>query len=89
MSFNKNGAKTSTCTDLIFTNIPAVSRAIGCRYHNLIAISRETKMPKAGDRIIQRQSFQKFNPDLCLTGSNLQWADDCDQQDDYCLNIYG
>lgn len=47
VSFNKNGAKTSTCTDLIFTNVPTVSRAIGCRYPNLIAISRETKMPKA------------------------------------------
>lgn len=79
--------KTSTCIDLIFTNVPdlcskAVSKAIGCSDHNLIAVSRKTKLPKSGARIIQRRSFQRFNPDSFLTDiKNIQWKEVCDQND--------
>ena len=49
---NSTGMKSSTCIDSIFTNaaefcFKAVSKSIGYSDHNIIAISRKTKVPTA------------------------------------------
>ena len=49
---NRSGITSSTCIDHIFTNMAehcskAVSVALGCSDHNLVALTRKTKMPKA------------------------------------------
>lgn len=56
MFTNKFGITRSTCIDHIFTDMPehcskAVSVAPGCSDHNLVAIIRKTKIPKAGSKI--------------------------------------
>ena len=50
---NSTGMKSSTCIDHIFTNaaeicFKAVSKSIGCSDHNIIAISRKTKVQRLG-----------------------------------------
>ena len=50
---NSAGIKSSTCIDHIYTYaaeicFKAVSKSIGCSDQNIIAISRKTKVPKAG-----------------------------------------
>lgn len=92
---SKDSFQTSTCIDHIFTNVPelcsqAVSMAVGCSDHNLIAVSKKAKLPKSGARIILRRSFQRFNPDLFLNDiNNLQWSDVCEQQDvNIALNTF-
>ncbi len=52
MFINKFGITKSTCIDHIFTDMPehcskAVSVPLGCSDHNLVAIMRKTKIPKA------------------------------------------
>lgn len=42
----------------------AVPMPVGYSDYNLIAVLRKTKMLKSGARIIQRRSFQRFDPDL-------------------------
>jgi hypothetical protein len=57
--------KSSTCIDQIFTNaadicFKAVSKSIGCSDHNIIAMSRKTKVAKAGPNIVYKRSYKKF-----------------------------
>ena len=52
---NSTGMKL-TCIDHIFTNaaeisLKAVSRSIRCSDHNIVAVSRKTKVPKPGTSI--------------------------------------
>jgi hypothetical protein len=54
---NSTGMKSSTCMDHVLTNtaeicFKAVSKSIGCSDHNIVAISRTTKVPKAGPNIV-------------------------------------
>uniref|UniRef100_A0A8C7Z1Z2 ribonuclease H n=1 Tax=Oryzias sinensis TaxID=183150 RepID=A0A8C7Z1Z2_9TELE len=61
----------SACIDHIYTNVPdlcfqAVSIGVGCSDHNLIAITKQTKMPKSGGRIMYRRSYKHFNPNLFI-----------------------
>jgi hypothetical protein len=62
---NSTGMKSSTCIDHVFTNaaengFKAVSKSIGCRDHNIVAISRKTKVPKAGPNIVYKRSYKMF-----------------------------
>ena len=57
--------KSSTCIDHNFTNaaeisLKAVSRSIGCSDHNIVAVSRKTKVPKAGPNIVYKRSYNTF-----------------------------
>ena len=50
---NSTGMKSSTCIYYIFTNaaemcLKAVSKSTGCSDHNIVAISRKTRVQKAG-----------------------------------------
>ena len=52
-----NRMESSTCIDHIFTNaaemcLKAVSRCMGCNDHDIAAISRTTKAPKAGPNVV-------------------------------------
>ena len=38
-------------------SLKAVSKSIGCSDHNLVAISRKTKVPKAGPNIVYKRSY--------------------------------
>lgn len=65
VSFKSNGTQTSTCIDHIFTNAVdkcsgAVSVAMGCSNHNLIAIVRKTKLPKPSPKIFFKRVFKNF-----------------------------
>ena len=40
--------------------LKAVSKAIGCSDHNIVAISRKTKVPKAGPNIVYKRSYNAF-----------------------------
>ncbi len=83
ISITTDGVKISTCIDHIFTNIhelcsQAVSVAVGCSDHNLIALTRKTKMIKSGVRIVYRRSYKRFNPDSFVDDvQDLQWSDVC------------
>jgi hypothetical protein len=57
---NSTGMKSSTCIDHIFTHFAeicfkAVSKSIGCSDHNVLDISRKTKVPKAGPNIVYKR----------------------------------
>ena len=65
---NSTGMKSSTCIDQMFTNasdifFKSISRSIGRSDHNIIAISRKTKVPKAGPNIMYKRSYNKFCSD--------------------------
>ena len=54
--FIKTGTKSSTCIDHIYTYVPehcskSISLSIGFSDHNLVAITRKIKVPKAGNKI--------------------------------------
>ena len=62
------GMKSWTCVGHIFTNaaemcLTAVSRSIGCSDHSIIAISRKTKVSKAGPNIVNKKSYNKVCSD--------------------------
>lgn len=68
VSVKSNGTRTSTCIDHIFTNAGdkcsgAVSVAMGCSDHNLIAIVRKTKLPKPSPKILFKRVFKNFKAD--------------------------
>lgn len=65
---NSTGIISSMCIDHIYTNAgelcsKAVSVPIGFGDHNLIALSRKAKVPKAGPKIVFKRSYKGF----CVT----------------------
>ena len=84
---NKNGLKTSTCIDHLFTNVPGkctkpVSIPVGFSDHNLIAIKRKTKVPKAPSLIIHKRSYKHFNQELFLDDvKRVNWSNVCREED--------
>jgi hypothetical protein len=65
---NSTGIKSSTCFNHNFTNaaeicLKAVSRSIGCTDHNIVVISRKTKVPKAGPNVVYKRSYNTFCSD--------------------------
>lgn len=92
---NRAGVKSSTCIDHIFTNVPehcsnAISLLIGFSDHNLVAIKRKIKMPKAGNKITLRRSFRRFNQDLYIMDvKDERWSDVCKEKDpESALNMF-
>ncbi|MGL5507016.1 MAG: endonuclease/exonuclease/phosphatase family protein [Paraclostridium sp.] len=86
---------TSSCIDLIFTNIQdlcskAVSVAVGCSDHNLIALTKKTKIPKLGSRIILSRAYKRFNQDLFINEvQSVQWSEVCQENDvNIALNTF-
>ena len=64
-----DGLKSSTCIDLIFTSAAelcskAISIPVGCNDHNLVAIGRKTKVPKAGQKIILKRMYRYLDESL-------------------------
>lgn len=61
----KDGSKSETCIDHIFTNISylcskAISIPVGYSDHNLVVLVRKTKVPKVGPRVVFRRSMKTF-----------------------------
>ena len=75
-----DGSTSSTCIDLIFTNVSelcskAISIPVGCTDHNIVAICRKTKVPKSGQKIIQKRMFRYFNENNYYNDvSNIDWS---------------
>ena len=86
---NSTGMKSSTCIDHIFTNaveicFKAVSKSIGCSDHNIAAICRNTKVPKAGLNIVYKRSYNKFCSDSCVVDVNhFCWFVVCNEEQTY------
>ena len=60
----------------------AVSVALGCSDHNLVALTRKTKIPKAGPKVIYRRSYRGFNQDSFVDEiKNVQWLEVCSEDD--------
>lgn len=62
---NSSGVTSSKCIDHIYTNASelcskAVSVPIGFSDHNLVAICRKAKVPKAGPKIVLKRSYKGF-----------------------------
>jgi hypothetical protein len=92
---NSTGIKSSTCIDHIFTNatemyLKAVSRSIGCSDHNIVAISRKTKVPKAGLNIVNKRSYNTFCSDSYVVDvKNICWVVVCnEEQTDVTLDTF-
>ena len=83
---NRTGMKSSTCIDHIFTNaaemyLKAVSRSFGCSDQNIVAISRKTKVPKAGPNIMYKRSHKKFHSDSYVVDvKNICWSMVCNRE---------
>jgi hypothetical protein len=59
----------------------AVSKSIGCSDHNIIAISRNTKVPKAGPNIVYKRSYKKFCSDSYVDDvENICWSVVCNEE---------
>lgn len=67
--------------DHIFTNsgdfcTKAISVPVGCSDHNLIAMVRKTRVPKAGHKIIVKRSYKSFTEDgFTEDVRNICWDD--------------
>lgn len=67
---NRMGHSSSSCIDHIYTNTPehccsAISVPLGFTDHNLVAISRKTKIPKSGTNVVFKRSLKHFS-DSCF-----------------------
>ncbi len=87
--------KSSTCIDLIFTNISelcskSISIPVGCSDHNLIAIGRKTKIPKRGQKIILKRIFKNFNENnYCNEVREVDWSEVLLEEDpDLALGVF-
>lgn len=84
---NKLGKTSSTCIDHIFTNYPdhcskAVSLSVGFSDHNLVALSRKTKIPKGGNKVIYKRSYKYFKTETFLQEvEQVQWSKVCNEND--------
>ena len=82
-----DGVKSSTCIDLIFTNVSelcskVISIPIGCSDHNLIAFGRKTKIPKQGQKVIFKRIFKNFNEyNYCNEVREVDWSDVLQKED--------
>lgn len=90
-----DGSKSSTCIDLIFTNVAeliskVISMPVGCSDHNLIAIGRRTKVPKSGQKIILKRIFKYYNEnDYYNEVRNIDWTTVLREEDpDLALDVF-
>jgi hypothetical protein len=92
---NSTGIKSSTCIDHSFSNatdicFKAVSKSIGCSDHNIIAISRETNVAKAGANMVYKRSYNTFCSDSYVDDvKNICWSVVCnEEQPDAALDTF-
>lgn len=92
---NKTGLISSSCIDHIYTNVAelcskAVSISIGFSDHNLVGLSRKTKVPKAGPKIVYKRMYKSFDCDSYVEDvGNICWSDVIQQKDpDTALNVF-
>lgn len=73
----------STCIDHIYSNVSdqcskAVSVSIGCSDHTIIGVTRKTKLPKGGRRVIHRRSYKYFNQEHYINDIQAtDWSEVC------------
>ena len=86
--------KSSLCIDHICTNaveicFEAVSKSIGCSDHNIIAISRKTKVPNAGPNVVYKRYYNKFSSDSYVDVKNICCSVVCnEEQPDAALDTF-
>lgn len=92
---NKTGSLSSTCIDHIYTNAGelcsrAISIPIAFSDHNLVAISRKTKVPKAGPKIVFKRSYRGFCCEAYVSDvRNICWTNVGIQRDpNIALNVF-
>ena len=90
-----DGSKSSTCIDLIFTNVAelcskALSIPVGCSDHNIVAIGRKTKVPKSGQKIVLKRMFKYFNENNYYEEvKNIDWSTVLQEEDpNTALNVF-
>ncbi len=75
----KDGGKSETCIDHIFTNVSylcfkALSVPVGCSDHNLVVTVRETKVLKAGQKIVYVRSMKTLEENVYRnTFQSIRW----------------
>lgn len=79
---NKVGITTATCIDHIYTNVPelctdVVSIPVGFSDHNLIAVNKKAKVPKAKANFGTYKRFYKVSAIEKIVGEvkNVDWKD--------------
>ena len=83
---NSTGIKSSTCVHHMFTNVAemclkTLSRSTGCSDHNIVAISRKTKVPKVGPNIVYKRSYNMFCSDTYVVDvKNICWSVICNEE---------
>lgn len=81
IQINSTGKRTSSCIDLIFTNVKemctkGISIPVGCSDHNIVAINRKTKMPKGKPTVVYKRTYKNFcQRTYCNEVENISWAD--------------
>ena len=71
-----------TTSSQIYLKNVSVSITIGFSDHNLIAIKRKTKVPKAPSLIIHKRSYKHFNQELFLNDvKRVNWSNVCQEED--------
>lgn len=87
ISTNKHGTTSSTCIDLVFTNSPeqcsnAVSLEVGFSDHNVVVLSRKTKLPRGGNMIVHKRSYKHFNKEAFVKEvEQVDWSVVCQEMD--------
>ena len=76
---NDAGHTSATCIDHIFINntdlcSKAVSVSVGFTDHNIVAIVRKTKTPKAGPKVLHKRLYRRFcENDFIKDIENVEW----------------
>ena len=87
LSLGSDGIISGTCIDHIYTNVSeqcskAVSVPVGFSDHNIIAVTRKTKVPKLKAKIILTRSYKRFNEDSFVDEiSSIDWNMVCSEDD--------
>ncbi len=67
----KDGHKSETCIDYIFTNFSHLcskvsSVTVGCSDHNLVVVVGDAKVPKSGPKIVLMRSMKTFSEEAFI-----------------------
>ena len=87
IGMGSDGTVSGTCIDHIFTNAPlqctrAISAPVGFSDHNVIAVTRRTKIPKPKAKIILTRSYKNFNEAAFMDRiSSVNWDMVCSVDD--------
>lgn len=87
LNINSRGNNTSSCIDHIFLNesdfySKAFSVPVGCSDHNVVAIARKSKVPKAKPRVVCKRSYRVFSQEAFLKDvNNICWSTIYDEKE--------